>query len=265
MTYQQYIAKLPLLTKEEEKDLVARMKNGDKEAREKLITHNLRLVLTAIRPYIGKGFDYDDLVQYGNVGLIYAADHFDPTRNAAFSTFATLCIKRELSLAVTNELHQIRRPRWVYEMNSKILKVETEYFSKHGELPSNDYIARVLEVPEVRIETARYGTTVFTTSIDEPLTDDGDTLLDIFAAEEKDPLDNPERLSAALAVGLKQLDSEELEVVERFYGLNGKQPQNLRDIGERLGMSHQQVANIKNMALMKLRHPDILQNIRRKL
>lgn len=264
IAYYQQTKKYPRLSKTEEKELLQKTASGDKAAREKLITHNLRLVFPIVREYIGPGTDTMDLVQQGNLGLIYAIDHYDPTRKTALSTAATYGIKNYISKYYFDQSRTVRKPQWQQEMTSKIRDAENTLKEKLERTPTDKEIATYLGVVEETIQRIRKDNAVKHISLTTPLDEHGNTVEDLIAAPENKEA-SQERYKRAIEKALKHLSEEDAELLSVIYGINGYPKKSQEQIAKERGVSREMIRQKKEAALRKLRHPDILSEIRGEL
>lgn len=266
IAYYQEAAKYPLLTEEEEKELLQKAQSGDKDAREKLITHNLKLVLSIVKDYTGPGVDTLDLIQQGNIGLIYSIDHYDPTRGAKLSTAASYGIKKYIIKYYFEQSRTIRKPQWQQEMTSKIRDAEQALSHTLGRKPTIEEVAEYVDALPITVERVLQDNAVKQVSLHTPLNDDGDTVEDLIAAEEEVNSERmEERYKNAVKTALSYLSEDEANFLRALYGVDGAPMKTQTQLSEERGYSREYGRQMKEAALRKLRHPDILQDIRSKL
>ena len=249
------IGRYPLLTKEEEVELAKRIERGDKEAKDRMVNSNLRLVVSIAKRYQGHGLSLLDLIQEGIIGLIRAVEKFDYRRGFKFSTYATWWIRQAVQRGVANKSREIRIPVHIVEREQKIARADRELTVRLGRHPSDEEVAgatkmRVDQVREVR-EAARA-----VTSLDRPLGDeDSGTFQDLIAGESEGP---EQEVSVSLEQStlrraVAELPQREREVVQLRYGLNGdRNPVSLEEVGRRLGITRERVRQIEADALERL-------------
>lgn len=257
-TYLQEIGKYSLLSKEQENEIAIAAAQGDKQAKENLINHNLRLVVSIAKHYMGRGLNFLDLIQEGNIGLIKAVNKFDVTKGFKFSTYATYWIKQAISYAIMNQTRNIRIPVHIVELISNIKKIEKSFQQEHGRDPKPEEVAVILNIDIEKIKEA-YFWMKDTTSLDIVVGEDEDTtigsliedesiLSEFNAIEEND-------CSVAIRNILNTLDEREKIVIMRRFGINTDYAKTLDEIGKELGLSKERIRQIETSALRKLRNP----------
>jgi RNA polymerase primary sigma factor len=254
-TYLKEINEVPLLTPQQERELGAKIHKGDMEAREHMIRANLRLVVSVAKMYTDRGLTLPDLIAEGNVGLMKAAEKFDPAAGCRFSTYGTWWIKQSIRRALTNTVKAVRVPSYMTEIISKWRSVSQELAYRLGRLPNVEEVAEELGVPKKNwpllkrtIQISGLGAHI---SLDV-LTTHQDTVED---TDTKTPenemmtLDLLRRLSELLDT----MDDREATILRLRYGLNeDSDPMTLRSIGEIVGLTRERVRQIERDALRKL-------------
>ena len=257
--YMRQIKEIPLLTADEEKDLAISALKGDKKAKNKLVSSNLRLVVMAAKRYMNHtSLSFEDLIQEGNVGLIAAVEKFDPEKGFRFSTYAMYWIKQAISRAILNNSRSIRIPIHILELKTKYGKAQKELFESLDREPTIGEIAKHmgLDVKKViEIETLIKDPVSLNTALNDE--DDG-TLEDLVADPNQDNpddrMDNEFRAKAINSI-LDTLSNREKEIIVSRYGLNGKKPKTLDQLGADYKLSKERIRQIEQEALHKMRNP----------
>lgn len=256
--YMKEISRYPLLTDEEEKDIFARIANGDSAAAETLINSNLRLVVSVARHYATcSSMPLLDLIQEGNLGLIRAVEKFDISKGYKFSTYATWWIRQSISRSISDLSRTIRIPANLIETASKISKISREYEQMTGEDPSVEYL--VEKSGEERKTIERILSIVKDPiSLESPVNEDDNTVGDLIPDEES------EKPGASLIAEanreivqnvLNTLDDRERKIITLRYGIGTKQPLTLEEVGNILGLTKERIRQIETTTLRKLRNP----------
>jgi len=265
-TYFDEIARVPLLTKDEEVELAKRIEAGDEEAKKKLAEANLRLVVSIAKKYRGCGLPFLDLIQEGNLGFMKAVEKFDWRKGYKFSTYATWWIRQAILRAITNRSRTIRVPTHINELIRKIHEAEREHIKEHGSGPTLEELAEELDTTVDNIVKAKR-TAQYTASLDTPIgyDEEGAVLGDFI--EDEDAV-SPTRetfrelLIQEIRKALKErLTPRERRVLELRYGLDGNPPKTLDEVGEIFGISRERVRQIQKEALEKLRGSEVLQKL----
>ncbi len=248
------VARYPLLTPDEEKQLARRVEAGDAAAKERMVNSNLRLVVSIARRYRSTELTLLDLIQEGTLGLIRAVEKFDWRRGFRFSTYATLWIQQAIQRALANQSRTIRLPVHVVEHQQRVSRAERQLLARTFREPTVAEIAEEARLPEERVAMVReLPRTV--TSLDRPVGEDDDaTLGELVAAPAEDPLAELDvsLRNEALEHALAELPERDAEVLRLHFGLGDGEPQTLTEIAKGLGVSRERVRQIEATALRRL-------------
>ena len=256
--YLNEISQYNLLSKEDEVRYAKAAANGSQEAKNALINHNLRLVVSIAKKYMGRGLTLSDLIQEGNFGLIKATEKYDVDKGFRFSTYATYWIKQSISRAVMDQTRNIRIPIHVIELISKIKKAERDFQQSYNREPKEADVAAVLGLDVKKIKEA-YSWMKDTSSLDVVVGDDEDTTVGSFIEDESVAdsfmnIEDDERKEAVQNILNTLTDREQLIIKNRF-GIGMNRAKTLDEIGTELGLSRERVRQIEAAALKKLRNP----------
>ena len=254
--YLNEIGHSPLLTPDQERALARRVVQGDFEARQKMIEHNLRLVVNIAKHYINRGMTLLDLIEEGNIGLMHALEKFDPERGFRFSTYATWWIRQSIERAIMNQSRTIRLPVHVIKELNVYLRAQRHLEAHLGHEPAVEDIAALVGKPVADVRRIM-GLNERVASLDAPL--DIDPMLTIGESIPDDQHDGPETLLQNAEIEryvrewLKQLNDKQRMVIERRYGLNGYEICTLEDLAANLNLTRERVRQIQIEALEQLR------------
>jgi len=254
--YLRDIAKVPLLTPEQEQELARRVQAGDADAERQLIEANLRLVVRVARRYLNRGLSLLDLIEEGNLGLLHAVTKFQPGRGTRFSTYAVWWIRQAVVRALANQARMIRLPVHIELLLGQYLKKKAALLRDLGRAPGTEEIAKALGQPLEEIEHIER-MSQRTVSLDAPIGQEGDGKLEDLV-KDAEPLPDA-GLAAALqarddlAGVLRDLPDAERSVLELRFGLSGEEPRTLDSIGRQLGVTRERVRQIEAAALGRLR------------
>lgn len=255
--YMKELGRVPLISPEEEILLARRIQKGDKEAREKMILANLRLVVKIAKEYEGLGLPLLDLINEGNLGLMRGVMKFDPTKGVKFSTYGSWWIKQSIRRAISNYSKTIRLPVHLEDKISKMRQATNEFHQRTGRDPSTDELAEEMQVSPGKIAFLKEIATV-TVSLDAPLGDDdsgsslGDIVEDTHAQSPYQTLEQ-KTMRQLLAEVLKTLDERENGILRYRFGFEDGVPHTLDEVGQRFGITRERVRQIQNLALGKMR------------
>lgn len=253
--YLQEITQERLLTAEEEIALARKIKEGDKDALQKLTRANLRFVVSVAKQYQHQGLSLPDLINEGNIGLIKAAEKFDDTRGFKFISYAVWWIRQSIMQALADQSRLVRLPLNQVGSVNKINKISNKFEQEFERKPSIAEIAEEISLSQERVSDAIKGNNRHV-SMDAPLTDGNDNgLADLLQGNDGQDIDTHlllESLREELKLALNILDERERFVIEAFYGIN--QPEmTLQEIGAKKGLTRERARQIREKAIRKLR------------
>ena len=264
-TYLKEIGRVPLLSAEEEAALAHAAKAGDAEARRRLSEANLRLVVSVAKRYAGRGLPFLDLIQEGNLGLMKAAEKFEPERGFKFSTYATWWIRQSITRAIADQGRTIRIPVHLVESINRVKKTAGELLRKNGREPTAEEIAVQLELEPDRVrELLQLAQDPI--SLETPVGEEEDAHLEDFIQDEEvgAPADEAGRqlLRRELLSVLKSLTPREERVITLRFGLEDGRSRTLEELGREFNVTRERVRQIEAKALRKLRHPSRAKRLR---
>ena len=263
--YLKEIGAVPLLTPEEEAALALAARAGDERARQRLSEANLRLVVSIAKRYAGRGLQFLDLIQEGNLGLMKAVEKFEPDRGFKFSTYATWWIRQAITRAIADQGRTIRIPVHLVETMNRLRKVSGELLHSTGREPTAEELAAAMELPVEKVrELLRIGQEPV--SLETPVGEEDDTHLEDFIRDEdaEEPLDEAGRalLHRELSAVLHSLTPREEKVLEMRFGLEDGQARTLEEVGRAFNVTRERIRQIEAKALRKLRHPSRSKRLR---
>ena len=254
--YLREIGQVKLLTPREEIQLAARIKKGDKKAREQMIKANLRLVVKIARDYEGIGLPLLDLISEGNIGLMKAVERFDPKKGGKLSTYGSWWIKQSIKRALANQSKTIRLPVHLVDKISKMRRVAMKLQEEFGREPTDEELADELDMTSTRVRQMRLAA-IRPASLDAPIGDDESNNFSEVVEDENatSPYENLEdkTVFAMLQDMVKHLDEREATILQYRFGLDGGTEKTLEEVGKKFGVTRERVRQIQNLALRKLR------------
>ena len=256
--YLKDIGKVPLLQPEEEKELARRMMEGDEEAKRLLSESNLRLVVSIAKRYMGRGMQFLDLIQEGNLGLMKAVEKFDYQKGFKFSTYATWWIRQAITRAIADQARTIRIPVHMVETINKVVRVQRLLLQQYGREPTPEEIAKEMGIPEQRVVEIQK-ISQDPVSLETPIGEEEDSHLGDFIEDEQAlaPTDvvASNLLKEQLLEILDTLTPREEKVLRLRYGLDDGKPRTLEEVGKEFNVTRERIRQIEAKALRKLRHP----------
>ena len=256
--YLKEIGKIPLLTYEEEKALAIRIANGDKEAVDEMVLHNLRLVVMVAKKYKGCGLPLLDLIQEGNTGLIEGAKKFDLSKGYRFSTYATWWIRQKIGRALSNQSRNIRIPAHIAELTSKIKRAYGPLTQQLGRIPTEEEVAEYIgsDIDKVRVALDMSQATA---SLDVPVGEDDDATIGDLQPDNNavNPYHNlvAEANKEIINSVFDTLGEREANILKLRFGIDTDHPHTLAEVGEIIGVTRERVRQLEVKALRKMRHP----------
>ena len=266
--YLKEIGRVPLLSPEEEIELALKIQAGGpdgEKAKQRLSEANLRLVVSIAKRYVGRGMQFLDLIQEGNLGLIKAVEKFDHTKGFKFSTYATWWIRQAITRAIADQARTIRIPVHMVETINKVKKVSSQLLHEMGHDPSAEEIAERLEMPVDKVrEIMRVAQEPV--SLETPIGEEEDSHLGDFIPDDDAPIPaeaaSQTLLKEQLADVLKTLTPREEKVLRLRFGLEDGRPRTLEEVGKEFNVTRERIRQIEAKALRKLRHPSRSKKLR---
>ncbi|MGI6333628.1 MAG: RNA polymerase sigma factor RpoD [Saccharofermentanales bacterium] len=256
--YLKEIGKVDLLTADEEKELAQRMIDGDPDAKNQLCEANLRLVVSIAKRYVGRGMQFLDLIQEGNLGLIKAVDKFDHTKGYKFSTYATWWIRQAITRAIADQARTIRIPVHMVETINKLIRIQRQLIQELGREPEAEELAqemgitveKVREIMKISQEPV---------SLEKPIGEEEDSHLGDFIPDDDAPSPADQAaftlLKEQLLEVLKGLAPREEKVLRLRFGLDDGRTRTLEEVGKEFNVTRERIRQIEAKALRKMRHP----------
>ncbi|KKS32734.1 MAG: RNA polymerase sigma factor [Candidatus Amesbacteria bacterium GW2011_GWA2_42_12] len=257
--YLREIGKIPLLKSAEEIDLAQRIEKGDRKAKKKLTESNLRLVVSIAKKYVMRGLSLLDLIQEGNQGLIRAVEKYEWRKGYKFSTYATWWIRQAITRAIADQARTIRIPVHMVETINKLIRTQRRLMQELGREPTAEEVAAAMEemTPARVREILKIAQD--TTSLETPVGDEDDSMLGDFIQDTSQPSPieaaSRELLKENIEEVLSTLTDRESKVLKMRFGLDGKRPMTLEEVGREFGVTRERIRQIEAKALRKLKHP----------
>ncbi|HJM63522.1 MAG: RNA polymerase subunit sigma [Roseibacillus sp.] len=254
--YLREISKTDLLTPAEEVELAALIKKGDKKARAHMIKANLRLVVKIAQDYSGYGLPLADLISEGNIGLMKAVERFDPEKGGKLSTYGSWWIKQSIKRALANQSKTIRLPVHMVDKIAKMRRISSLLAECMGREPSDDELAEELGLPRRKLSLLKRASQR-PVSLDAPVNEDESIGLSDIIGDERaqSPLEAlvDKNIHNQLDDLLEVLDEREHRIIGARFGLNGKKPMTLEEVGREFGVTRERIRQLQNVALEKMR------------
>jgi len=256
--YLKDIGKVPLLSAEEEAEIAKSMTEGSESAKRILSEANLRLVVSIAKKYMGRGMQFLDLIQEGNLGLMKAVEKFDYTKGFKFSTYATWWIRQAITRAIADQARTIRIPVHMVETINKQIRVSRKLLQELGREPTTEEIANEMGVPEARVREIQK-ISQDPVSLETPIGEEDDSHLYDFIEDDKNTAPNDQvadtMLKEQLIGVLDTLTPREEKVLRLRYGLDDNRPRTLEEVGKEFNVTRERIRQIEAKALRKLRNP----------
>ena len=254
--YLREISQVPLLTPQEEVKLAGQIKRGNKKAREKMITANLRLVVKIAHDFGNYGLPLLDLASEGNIGLMKAVERFDPKKGGKLSTYASWWIKQSIKRALANQSKTIRLPVHLVDKIGKIRRVAAQMTEELGREPTTEELAEELGLPPAKVAHLK-NVAVRPASLDAKINADDDTAFGDLVSDERaeDPFEALRDKDLREEVGdlLDVLDPRERKIISFRFGLGGGKERTLEEVGRKFGVTRERIRQLQNIALQKMR------------
>lgn len=256
--YLKEIGKIPLLSTEAEIELAKRIELGDEQAKQKLAESNLRLVVSIAKRFAGRGMQFLDLIQEGNLGLIKAVEKFDYRKGYKFSTYATWWIRQAITRAIADQSRTIRIPVHMVETINRMIRTSRQLVQELGREPTTEEIAQRMNLPTERVEEIRQ-IAQEPVSLETPIGEEEDSHLGDFIQDDHVAVPADQAtftlLHEQLLEALDTLTDREQKVLRLRFGLDDGRPRTLEEVGREFDVTRERIRQIEAKALRKLRHP----------
>ncbi len=262
--YLRDIGKIPLLTAADEIDLAKRAEKDEKKARDKLISANLRLVVSIAKKYVGRGMSLLDLIEEGNIGLMRAVDKYDWRRGYKFSTYATWWIRQAITRAIADQARTIRIPVHMVETINRFNRTQRRLMQELGREPTPEEVAKELDIDVAKAREI-IKVSQEPTSLETPVGDEEDSHLGDFIADQglqPDEQATRELLKIHLDEVLDSLSPREKRVLQLRFGLEDGKQRTLEEVGKEFGVTRERIRQIEAKAIRKLKHPTRAKKLR---
>ncbi len=263
--YLKEIGKVPLLTAEEEMELAVKMEEGDEAAKKRLSEANLRLVVSIAKRYVGRGMQFLDLIQEGNLGLIKAVEKFDYRKGYKFSTYATWWIRQAITRAIADQARTIRIPVHMVETINKLIRVQRQLLQEYGREPLPEEIAKEMHMPLDRVREIQK-IAQEPVSLETPIGEEEDSHLGDFIQDDHIPVPAEQAAYTLLKEQINEvldtLTERERNVLKLRFGLDNGRGRTLEEVGREFNVTRERIRQIEAKALRKLRHPSRSKKLR---
>ena len=254
--YLREISQVPLLSPQDEVKLAGQIKRGNKKAREKMITANLRLVVKIAHDFGNYGLPLLDLISEGNIGLMKAVERFDPKKGGKLSTYASWWIKQSIKRALANQSKTIRLPVHLVDKIGKIRRVAAQMTEELGHEPTTEELAEELGLPVAKVAHLK-NVAVRPASLDAKISADDDTAFGDLVGDDRaeDPFEalRDKDLQGEVGDLLDALDPRERKIISFRFGLDGGRERTLEEVGHKFGVTRERIRQLQNIALLKMR------------